>query len=73
MNITDGLKYFVGSALVKNKGERFIGFLSNTKGNKKFLASLDHDLENSLIIPILSPIFQKLIWNSKVIYIALME
>ncbi len=48
MNITDGLKYFIGSALVKSKRERFIGFLSNAKSHKKFLASLDHDLEKLL-------------------------
>ncbi len=48
MNITDGLKYFVSSALVKSKRERFVGFLSNTKGHKKFLGSLDHDLEKLL-------------------------
>ena len=48
MDITDGLKFFINSALVNSKRERFIGFLSNTKSHKKFLVSLDHDLEKFL-------------------------
>jgi len=44
MNVPEGLFFFLSSALVKSKRERFLGFLKNGKGQKKFARSLDHDL-----------------------------
>jgi hypothetical protein len=48
MNISSGLQHFISEALIKSKRERFIGFLSNTKGHLKFAQSLDHDFEKYL-------------------------
>ena len=48
MNISEGLKFFLGTALIKAKRERFLGFLSNSKGHKKLASSLDHDLAKFL-------------------------
>lgn len=32
----------------KPKRDRYLGFLANKKGKRKFLASLDHDLERDM-------------------------
>ena len=48
MNISKGLEYFISNALVKNKRDRFKGFLSSDKGHKKFARSLDHDFEKAI-------------------------
>lgn len=44
----DLIATFVKNVINKNKQNRYIGFLSTEKGHKKFLASLDHDLERDL-------------------------
>jgi hypothetical protein len=48
MNISRGLEHFINEALVKNKRDRFVGFLSTTKGHAKFSKSLDHDFVSYL-------------------------
>ncbi len=48
MNISKGLENFISQALVKNRRDRFRGFLSSKKGHQKFASSLDHDLEKAL-------------------------
>ena len=44
----DSITTFIKSVINKNKQNRYLGFLSTEKGQKKFLASLDHDLERDL-------------------------
>jgi len=44
MNISTGLEHFINQAVVKSKRDRFIGFLSSSKGQTKFSKSLDHEL-----------------------------
>jgi hypothetical protein len=39
---------FLNGAVQKQRRERYIGLLSNTKRHSKFLASLDHDLERDI-------------------------
>lgn len=44
MNISIGLERFINEAVVKSKKNRFIGFISSTKGHEKFSKSLSHEL-----------------------------
>jgi hypothetical protein len=48
MNSEDALIAFLNFALVKNKRERYVGFLSSNKGRNKFLKALYHDLANCI-------------------------
>ena len=48
MKRSNGLEHFLSEALIKNKRERFIGFLANPKGRVKFAKSLDHEFEKFL-------------------------
>ncbi len=48
MNISKGLENFINRALVKNKRDRFRGYLASERGHRKFAHSLDHDLEKAL-------------------------
>ena len=48
MKISSGLEHFLREALIKNKRDRFLGFLSSTKGQMKFSKTLDHDFEKHL-------------------------
>ena len=48
MNISEGLKIFLGNAPAKSKRDRYVGFLSNNKGHIKFSKSLSHDFTSCL-------------------------
>tara|TARA_R110002124_G_scaffold217594_2_gene383213 strand:+ start:271 stop:636 length:366 start_codon:yes stop_codon:yes gene_type:complete len=41
--ISDGLRKFIGNAILKPKRDRVLGFLSNSKNHVKFARTLDHE------------------------------
>jgi len=48
MNISIGLERFISEAIVNSKRNRYVGFLSSSKGQKNFLKSLDHEFMKCL-------------------------
>ena len=49
MTETNALSTFLKGVLSKQKKERYLGFISNKKGQVKFLHDLDHSIEESII------------------------
>lgn len=58
------LSKFIRAIVKKPKRDRYLGFLVNEKGRKKFLASLDHDLEKDIDPKVLAPSLSYEQWQS---------
>lgn len=58
------LTKFIKAIVTKQKRDRYAGFLANEKGRRKFLASLDHDLERNIEPKVLVESLSEMQWRS---------
>ena len=58
------LTKFMRSIVTKQKRDRYAGYIVSEKGRKKFLASLDHDLEKDIEPKVIVQSLSDIQWNS---------
>ena len=68
MEEIDPLSAFLKGAVLKQKCERYIGFLSSQKGRDKFLSALDHDLARDLVTSLKVDRLSDAEWSSPCVF-----
>ena len=68
MSNTDPLVKFLSISLIKQRRDRYLTLIRNSRGQKTFLKSLDHDIENAVDRTLLVEKLPTAVWKEACLY-----